>query len=118
MSHPATEHLLSLFEYGHLPEHLQEVSSPMRATALSMVERLGEGPELTTGLRKLLEAKDCFVRQAVIDHREDTATPPTVEAATVCDVFKPMVHDNPNVCFTCGGARGAHGSTFDREFKQ
>lgn len=30
---------------------------------------LGDGPELTAGLRKLLEAKDCFVRQALIDQR-------------------------------------------------
>lgn len=25
------------------------------------------GPELSAGLRKLLEAKDCFVRQALLD---------------------------------------------------
>ena len=30
-----------------------------------MIEELDDGPELTTGLRKLLEAKDCFVRAAV-----------------------------------------------------
>lgn len=30
-----------------------------------MVERLDDGPELTAGLRKLLEAKDCFVRAAL-----------------------------------------------------
>jgi hypothetical protein len=28
---------------------------------------LEDGPELTAGLRKLLEAKDCFVRQAILD---------------------------------------------------
>jgi hypothetical protein len=32
-----------------------------------MLQKLDDGPELTIGLRKLLEAKDCFVRQA----RED-----------------------------------------------
>lgn len=31
---------------------------------------LPDGPELTAGLRKLLEAKDCFVRAAVDAHRE------------------------------------------------
>jgi hypothetical protein len=30
--------------------------------AAAMIKRLPDGPELTAGLRKLLEAKDCFVR--------------------------------------------------------
>jgi hypothetical protein len=30
-----------------------------------MISTLPDGPELTAGLRKLLEAKDCFVRAAV-----------------------------------------------------
>jgi len=68
--HPGTKHLLSLFEYEHLPIHLQRVSGPCAALAEDMVSRLDDGPELTAGLRKLLEAKDCFVRQAVIDARE------------------------------------------------
>ena len=29
------------------------------------------GPELAAGLRMLLEAKDCFVRQALLDRVED-----------------------------------------------
>lgn len=66
---PGVEHLLSLFEYNHLPPHLQMVSGQFKAVAETMVENLGSSPELTTGLRKLLEAKDCFVRQAVIDAR-------------------------------------------------
>jgi hypothetical protein len=35
-------HVLAYFAYEHLPSHYN--------------------PELTAGLRKLLEAKDCFVR--------------------------------------------------------
>ena len=69
--HPGTEHLLSLFAYDHLPEHLQKVSKPIHDLAHRAADNLGEGPELSAGLRKLLEAKDCFVRQAVIDHREE-----------------------------------------------
>lgn len=68
--HPGTTHLLSLFEYAHLPEHLQRVSLPFWRLATVMADTLGEGPELSAGLRKLLEAKDCMVRQAVIDSRE------------------------------------------------
>ncbi|HMS75598.1 hypothetical protein [Gordonia sp. (in: high G+C Gram-positive bacteria)] len=62
-------HLLSLFECDHLPPHLRMVSEQCRSVALTMVNRSMAGPELTAGLRKLLEAKDCFVRQAVIDAR-------------------------------------------------
>jgi hypothetical protein len=35
-----------------------------------MVDHLPDGPELTVGLRKLLEAKDCFVR-AALDRLEE-----------------------------------------------
>ncbi|WP_052071032.1 hypothetical protein [Rhodococcoides fascians] len=71
--HPGTQHLLDLFEYKHLPPHLQIISQEMAEAATYMAENLGGGPELTTGLRKLLEAKDCFVRQAVIDERQAIA---------------------------------------------
>ncbi|MFI2216544.1 hypothetical protein ACH47B_06630 [Rhodococcus sp. NPDC019627] len=67
--HPGTHHLLSLFEYKHLPLHLQNVSASFSVLANDMVNRLTDGPELSAGLRKLVEAKDCMVRQAVIDSR-------------------------------------------------
>lgn len=67
--HPATQHLLDLFAYEHLPAHLQNVSRPLADMARELADSLNDGPEKTTGLRKLLEAKDCFVRQAVIDNR-------------------------------------------------
>lgn len=67
--HPGVTHLLSLFEYEHLPPHLQTVSKPLSALAHTYADTLESGPELTAGLRKLLEAKDCLVRQAVIDAR-------------------------------------------------
>lgn len=67
--HPATQHLLDLFAYDHLPPHLQRVSKPIGDLAYGLADSLGDGPELSTGLRKLLEAKDCLVRQAVIDER-------------------------------------------------
>lgn len=63
--HPATTGLLRFFEYAHLPPRLQAVSAPCGKLARQMVERLPDGPELSAGLRKLLEAKDCFVRQAL-----------------------------------------------------
>jgi hypothetical protein len=54
--------LLRYFEYEHLPVHLQTVSRRCHGLAHAMADDLGDSPELTTGLRKLLEAKDCFVR--------------------------------------------------------
>lgn len=63
--HPATTGLLRYFEYAHLPDRLQRVSAPCAVLAREMTDRLPDGPELTTGLRKLLEAKDCFVRAAL-----------------------------------------------------
>jgi hypothetical protein len=63
--HPATQELLRFFEYDHLPAELQAVSRPFHDLAYAMVERGLEGAELTVGLRKLLEAKDCIVRAAL-----------------------------------------------------
>lgn len=60
--HPATTSLLQFFAFEHLPPHLQEVSKPLGELARSMAESLPENAETTAGLRKLLEAKDCFVR--------------------------------------------------------
>lgn len=55
-------YLLKYFEYSHSPEYLQKVSKPFSELAELMQEELPESEEKYTGLRKLLEAKDCFVR--------------------------------------------------------
>ena len=57
-----TNRMIRWFDYGHLPDHLVQVSRPVCELAQHMDERLPEGAEKTAGLRKLLEAKDCFVR--------------------------------------------------------
>lgn len=64
--HPSTAAIAQYFVYDHLP------TGPLRATsarceelAAAMLATLPDGPELTAGLRKLLEAKDCFVRAAL-----------------------------------------------------
>jgi hypothetical protein len=49
----------------NLPTHLFHISEQFSLMALEMVENLPDTPELTAGLRKLMEAKDCFVRTAV-----------------------------------------------------
>ncbi|AWY05462.1 hypothetical protein PBI_MORRISSEY_20 [Gordonia phage Morrissey] len=67
--HPSTQHLLDLFEYEHLPEPLQAVSMPFSTLAHALADQLGDGVEMTVGLRKLLESKDAMVRHAVIQRR-------------------------------------------------
>jgi hypothetical protein len=64
--HPSVAHFAPLFVYAHLPEHLRAISKLCAALADDMLRTLPDGPELTVGLRKLLEAKDAFVRQAVL----------------------------------------------------
>lgn len=63
--HPATTGLLRWFDASHLSEDLRDVSEPIGELARDLAEILPDGPELTTGLRKLLEAKDCLVRAAI-----------------------------------------------------
>lgn len=57
--------IMQYFEYKHLPEHLQKVSAEICELAVLMEQRLPGGAEKSAGLRKLLEAKDCFVRAAL-----------------------------------------------------
>jgi hypothetical protein len=63
--------ILRFFAYDHLPEHLQAISKPLSALAHAMNE-LPDSAEKTTGLRKLLEAKDCFVRAALPPSEEQS----------------------------------------------
>ncbi len=63
--HPAVAGILRYFTYEHLPAHLQAVSKPCADLAHQMADLLPSGPEVTAGLRKLLEAKDCLVRAAL-----------------------------------------------------
>lgn len=63
--HPATQQIVKWFDFSHLPEDLAQISEACQDLAAEMLIALPDGPELTTGLRKLLEAKDCFVRAAV-----------------------------------------------------
>lgn len=53
------------FAYAHLPPKLQAVSKPLGDLAHMLETALPDGPEKSAGMRKLLEAKDCFVRAAM-----------------------------------------------------
>ena len=56
------------FKYDHLPTgQSREVSANFANLAFYVEEVLQQGPEKSTALRKLLEAKDAAVRQAILD---------------------------------------------------
>ena len=57
-----SDSILKYFAYAHLPEHLQKVSKPFGDLAELMEKELSDSVEKSVGFRKLLEAKDCFVR--------------------------------------------------------
>lgn len=64
--------ILRYFATEHLPEQLATVSRPFQSLAQSVAASLPPGPETTTALRKLLEAKDAAVRAALdLPTRED-----------------------------------------------
>ena len=57
--------IMRYFDYRHLPENLQVVSKPIGVLAYEMETAIPDSAEKSAGLRKLLEAKDCFVRAAL-----------------------------------------------------
>ena len=62
---PAVQAVYKYFAYGHLPEDKQAISKRICLTANDMLSEIADSAELTVGLRKLLEAKDCFVRASI-----------------------------------------------------
>jgi hypothetical protein len=61
----STNQIMKYFTYSHLKPELQAIAQPIAELAQLMDRTLPDGPEKSAGLRKLLEAKDCFVRQAL-----------------------------------------------------
>lgn len=57
--------ILKYFEFEHLPPDLQAFSKPLGELAHKLDADLPDCAEKSAGLRKLLEAKDCFVRAAL-----------------------------------------------------
>lgn len=60
-------HVRQFFRWDHLPPHLQAISRPFAELADRMIDEVPANPETTIGLRKLLEAKDAFVRARVCE---------------------------------------------------
>lgn len=74
---PSLFQLLELFEYEHLPEHLQHLSKPFHDLAWGIADTPTERyAEQTVCIRKLLEAKDCAVRIGVPLGKIGSNSPP------------------------------------------
>lgn len=70
--HPSASHrvqpvqdVLRWFDGSHLSDDLQVISRPIAGLVTHLLSELPDSPELTNGLRRLLEAKDSFIRCAV-----------------------------------------------------
>jgi uncharacterized protein YcaQ len=65
--HPSVLHFELLFEYDHLPGALREVSKVFHDAAVEFLLVVkDDNPEVSAGLRKLREAKDCAVTALMI----------------------------------------------------
>lgn len=71
--HPAVASLMRHFTIKRLPDGTVSTTATLFAMlAEHLADTLPSGPELTTGLRKLLEAKDCATRAALDIPRPET----------------------------------------------
>lgn len=73
--HPSTQHMMQMLEPNpNLKGQASVIAGDLFNYADNMVTELQDTPELTAGLRHLLEAKDCFIRSAVllnpVDYRD------------------------------------------------
>jgi hypothetical protein len=60
--HTSTEHMLrTLKPNPNLKGTARQIAEDVNELAQDVVDKLADGPELTAGLRKLREAKDCFI---------------------------------------------------------
>lgn len=57
---------MKYFEYKHLPNDLKPISKLIHDTAHTLNTHVSNNAEKQAGMRKLLEAKDCFVRANLI----------------------------------------------------
>lgn len=73
--HPSTMHMMAMLDVNpNLKGDQADIATMCYDVARTMFLGLKDSPELTAGLRKLLEAKDCFVRASLdltpVDYRD------------------------------------------------
>jgi hypothetical protein len=65
--HEATVHMCAMLEPNvNLPQPGRDIAVRFAELTQELLAKLPDGDELVIGLRKLLEAKDCMVRHAVL----------------------------------------------------
>lgn len=70
--HPSTNHMMHMLRPNpNLKGSMAIIADDFWTLANNLLADLPDSPELTAGLRKLLEAKDCFVRSAVFSDGGD-----------------------------------------------
>lgn len=107
--HHSTTHLLNQFRYEHLATgDLYALSARFHSFARTLVEDLGDGPELSAGLRKLIESKDCCVRQLVAD-RGITAPNRVVEQSPAMTPDGPPLTKQVDGSWSRGGVASTGG---------
>lgn len=72
--HDSVRQVAQWFDADHLREgRIRDASELCSGLAEYMLTTIDDCPELTVGLRKLLEAKDCFVRATLYAGTPDVA---------------------------------------------
>ena len=95
--HRAVQDVAQWFDYGHLPAgQPRNVSAAVATMAQAMIDMIpADDPELTRGLHKLVEAKDCLVRAAIAASRQagEPADDPADLAASISDLTPDVLRD-------------------------
>lgn len=80
--------IMQYFEYKHLPEYLHRVGKEFLDIAHYMNDGFPPSEEKAVGLRKLLEAKDCFIRVATKPYNMEIKHTPTNNPTAIADDMK------------------------------
>lgn len=72
---PQTIALYNLLSWSDLPTPAQDSARGVTIAAANAIANLKDGPELSTALRRLVEARDAMVRQAALDGGGYTVAP-------------------------------------------
>jgi hypothetical protein len=92
--HPGVVDICQWFDSSHLDQRKATLSLAVEALVEFALDELNDGPELTAGLRKLLEAKDCLVRQFIADQKAGRPAPAGPQSV-IADLDPPKVSFRP-----------------------
>lgn len=87
--------LMRFFNGSNLKPPLRDIATKVGQLAATMDSLLEASPEKSAGMRKLLEAKDCFVRAKILDAEfaQQTSTDDATTCVVDCGVRTPLKLD-------------------------